>query len=416
MPGTTKLLTPEEAWARIASSLEPRAARQVPRARAGGLALAADLTATVDMPPADVSAMDGYAAAGAPPVGAPLPVAGTAAAGRPAGFELASGEVCKIMTGAMVPAGADRVIPVEKSDGGKRGDDSVVFTEIEPAGAHIRRHGEVTRRGQPVLAAGAPLTPAAISLAAAHGYGELPVLPPPTVAVLVTGDEVVPPESEPGPGQLRDSNSAFLLAAGRSLGLEPRFLGIAPDEAGELRALVGRGLESEVLLLSGGVSMGEFDLVEDVLAELGCETLFDQVAIQPGKPLVVARHGGGGNAGGWVFGLPGNPASVMVTFWLFVRPLLRRLMGFADAFWHGALAAELAAPLPAAKDRDRFLAAHVRFAGGRIVATPRLPRGSHDVAAYARGSALARVRPGAPAASAGDRCEVLPLANWMDEA
>ncbi|NJL27009.1 MAG: hypothetical protein HC897_03555, partial [Thermoanaerobaculia bacterium] len=140
-------------------------------------------------------------------------------------------------------------------------------------------------------------------------------------------DEVVPPEAEPGLGQLRDSNTAFLLAAGDTLGLGFRSLGIAPDRTDELREKITEGLESDVLLLCGGVSMGEFDLVEDVLAELGCRKLFDQVAIQPGKPLVAARH-----AGGWVFGLPGNPASVMVTFWLFVRPLLRRLMGSADGF------------------------------------------------------------------------------------
>lgn len=411
-PTRTALPTPEDAWTRIAARLAARTPRRVRRAEAAGLTLAADLEATVDMPPADVSAMDGYAAAGEPPVGVPLPVAGVAAAGRPPGFELAPGAVCKIMTGAVVPAGADRVIPVELSDGGG---ERVVFSAVEPAGCHIRRRGEVTRRGATALAAGAPLTPGAISLAAAHGHAELTVLPPPTVAVVVTGDEVVPPESEPGPGQLRDSNSAFLLAAGRSLGLEPRHLGIAPDDRDGLAALVARGLESEVLLLSGGVSMGEFDLVEDVLADLGCETLFDRVAIQPGQPLVAARHAGD-RGDGWVFGLPGNPASVMVTFWLFVRPLLRRLMGFDDGFWHGALAAELAAPLPASKGRDRFLAAHVRFAGGRIVATPQLPQGSHDVAAYARGSALVRVRPEAEAAPAGAPCEVLPLANWTDKA
>ncbi len=406
------MLSPEQAWRALEESFpeESRASRAVrlPRARAVGRTLARDLTATVDMPPADVSAMDGYACGGEMPLGRAVPVLATVAAGRVPDFELAPGTACKIMTGAVVPDGADRVIPVEKSDGGGA---AVVFTAGEDAGRHIRRGAEVTRRGDALLGQGALLTPGAISLAASHGYGELPVLPPPEVAVIVTGDEVVPAESEPAPGQLRDSNSAFLAAAGRTLGLEPDYLGIASDRIEDLRSFIARGMESEVLLLSGGVSMGEFDLVENVLAELGCRTLFDRVAIQPGKPLVAARH-----TGGWVLGLPGNPASVMVTFWLFVRPLLRRLMGRDDGFWHGALDAVADAELPAAKGRDRFLPVQVRFADGRIRVIPHAPRGSHDVVAYAGGTALVRLRPHAAAVAAGGHCEILPLVDWTDEA
>lgn len=390
-----------------------RRSRRWPRQRAAGRILAEDLAATVDVPPADVSAMDGYACAGEMPLGRAVAVVGTVAAGAPADFELEPGTAAKIMTGAVVPAGADRVIPVEKTvpDPGGGASGEVIFEASEAAGAHIRRGAEVCRRGEALLRAGALLTPGAISLAASHGYGELAVLTPPEVAVIVTGDEVVPPEALPGPGQLRDSNSAFLLAAGRSLGMDFRHLGIAPDRLEALRSTIGRGLESEVLLLSGGVSMGDFDLVEDVLAELGCERLFDRVAIQPGKPLVAARH-----AGGWVFGLPGNPASVMVTFWLFVRPLLRRMMGVEDGFWHGALGAELAGPLPASKDRDRFYPARVRFEDGSIRATPSLPRGSHDGVAYGSGSVLLRTRPGAGPKAPGERCELLPLVDWVDPA
>jgi molybdopterin molybdotransferase len=232
---------------------------------------------------------------------------------------------------------------------------------------------------------------------------------PPEVAVLTTGDEVVEPEFEPGPGQLRDSNSAFLLAAGADLGLRFERLGIASDDLADLREKISRGLEADVLLLTGGVSMGDFDLVEDVLVEKGCETLVDAVSIQPGKPLVVAHHDRG-----WAFGLPGNPASVMVTFYLFVRPLLRRLLGFDDAFWHGAVTAELLAPLPGARSRDRFLPASIAFDRRRLLATPHPPTGSHDVVAYARGTALVRIRQGAAPAAAGDACEVLPLVSWLE--
>jgi molybdopterin molybdotransferase len=224
------------------------------------------------------------------------------------------------------------------------------------------------------------------------------------VAVLATGDEVVPPEVEPAPGQLRDSHTDFLLAAGASLGLRFISLGIAPDRVEELRELTREGLRRDVLLLCGGVSMGELDLVEGVLAELGCRAVFDAVAIQPGKPLVFAVH-----PGGLVFGLPGNPASVMVGFWLFVRPALRRLLGHEEGWWSGAVAGTLAAPLPGARGRDRFLPAEIELRDGVLHVKPVVPRGSHDLAAYARGTALVRAQAGAPAAPAGAGCEVLPL-------
>jgi molybdopterin molybdotransferase len=168
--------------------------------------------------------------------------------------------------------------------------------------------------------------------------------------------------------------------------------------------------------------MGEYDLVEGVLQELRCHPLFDAVAIQPGKPLVAAvaaaHHEADGSVSGGhalVFGLPGNPASAIVCFWLFVRPALRRLLGRSDGFWQGALRGELAAPLPAGKkDRDRFLAAEVAFAGGRLEVTPAAPVGSHDLAAYARGTALVRIPPASPERVPGEECEVLPLVDWGD--
>jgi molybdenum cofactor synthesis domain-containing protein len=241
----------------------------------------------------------------------------------------------------------------------------------------------------------------------------------PAVAVLATGDEVVAPEEEPGPGRLRDSHTDFLLAAGATLGLRFTALGIAPDRAGELGEKVRAGLAADVLLICGGVSMGELDLVEGVLERLGCRRHLDAVAIQPGKPMVFATH-----PGGLVFGLPGNPASVMVDFWLFVRPALARLAGRRggpggsgnpgsdNAWWQPVVPATLAAPLPGAGARDRFLAAEVTWGAapdGGPLAHPLLNRGSHDLAAYAHGTALLRIRAGAPPAAAGARCEILPL-------
>ena len=395
------MIPPDEAWQRIAARLAPLAAEAVPRRSAAGRVLARPLTATVDVPGLDVSAMDGYALPGPVPIGEPRPVASAVVAGDPPGFELRPPAVARIMTGAPVPLGADRVLPVEQSDGGK---ETVVFRAEVPAGAHIRRRGEVLRAGDPLLPAGTLLTPGALALIATHGHPEVPVHRAPTVAVLTTGDEVVPPESEPAPGQLRDSHTDFLLAAGSRIGLRFEALGIAPDRVDELKALVEQGLRSDVLLLCGGVSMGEFDLVEGVLAEFGCQAQFDAVAIQPGKPLVFATH-----PGGLVFGLPGNPASVMVAFWLFVRPALRMLMGIEDGWWSGALAGTLTAPLPGSKSRDRFLPAEVQAREGRLFVTPRSPKGSHDLAAFGVGTALVRVREGAEPAGAGEECEVLWL-------
>lgn len=400
------MLTPEAAWKTISAQIEPLPEEDTPRQLAAGRVLYRDLIATVDMPPADVSAMDGYALCGDVAAGSRLPVTMTVAAGKPNPTVLRAGQAAKIMTGAVVPEGADRVIAIEQTDGGVQ---EVRVDAAAADGQHIRRAGEVVRRGRPLLPAGMVMTPGAVSLLASHGLASVATHRQPKVAVLATGDEVVPPEAEPLAGQLRNSNGPFLLAAGRTLGLEFHSLGIAPDRLPELRRRVAEGLRHDVTLLCGGVSMGDFDFGEQVLAELGCDILFDKVALQPGKPLVAARHR---ESGHWVLGLPGNPASVMVTFWLFARPLLRRLQGLQDGFWQGALNACLDAPLAAGKDRDRFLAASVRAVDGVLHVTPHAPQGSHDVVSYAGGSGLVRIRPGAVAAGVGDACEVLPLADW----
>ncbi len=395
------ILSPEDAWRRLARGLVPLRSEPVARRQALGRVLAEAVYADVDLPPCDMSAMDGYAIADPVEPDETLPVTATIAAGDRPGHRLEPHTAVRIMTGAPVPSGTEAVVPVEQTDAGSK---IVRFTAASESGAHIRRHGEVVRSGDEILAAGTPTNPAVLGLLAAHGVHELAVHSAPRVATLATGDEIRPPEQRLEPGQLRDTHTDFLLAAGTTLNLDFSALGIARDDLPDLSRSIAKGLEHEVLLISGGVSKGIFDLVEDVLASHGCETLFDSVAIQPGKPLVAARH-----ERGWVFGLPGNPASAMVCFWLFVRPFLRRLMGFEDGFWHGALRAELAAPLPGAKDRDRFLAASIEIGEGRILATPRPPKGSHDVIAYGHGSALVRVRARSQPAAPGEDCEVLLL-------
>ncbi|MCP4200363.1 MAG: molybdopterin molybdotransferase MoeA [bacterium] len=394
-------ISPEEAWRWLAEGLGPQAPETVSRRRAAGRVLAAPVRATVDLPPCDMSAMDGYAVSEPVTAGSSLPVTATIAAGDGPGHILTAGSAVRIMTGAPVPAGSEAVVPVEQTDAGET---TVTFSAASQSGAHIRQHGEVVRAGDEILSTGTPVTATVLGLLAAHGTAEIEVYGVPRVATLSTGDEILPPEEEPGPGQLRDTHADFLLAAGRTLHLEFQALGIARDNEADLARHIEQGLEHDVLLISGGVSKGIFDLVEDVLARYGCRTLFDAVAVQPGKPLVAARH-----ENGWVFGLPGNPASAIVCFHLFVRPFLRTMLGFEDGYWHGALRAQLAAPLPGARKRDRFVSASVRTEDGRILVTPHSPQGSHDVIAYGHGSALVRITAHSEPTAPGESCEVLLL-------
>ena len=396
------MLDPETAWERLLPHLAPLPPQRLARSLAAGRVLAEALLATTDLPPCDLSALDGFALAGDAPPDGWYPVAGTRFAGDPVGATLTAGQAMRIMTGSAIPAGADRVVGVEETAAaGER------MRVTAPVAAHaaIRRQGEVVRRGAALLPAGTLLTPAALALLASQGIGEVTIHRPPRLALQLTGNEIVPPAETPGPGQLRDSHSDFLLAELARLGLAVRSLGIARDEPEALAQSLERGLDgTDVLLCCGGVSMGEADFLVPALARLGCETLFHGVAIQPGKPLLAARRGAQ-----LVFGLPGNPASVMVAYWLFVRPALARLMGSTAGFWDSALPGTLAAPLGAGKRRDRFVPATWRLDGGRPLLTPISPQGSHDLLAFGRATALLRIRAGAAAATAGSACEWLRL-------
>ena len=392
---TDSLITPEEAWRRLEPNLAPLASTLVPRRLSWRRVLAADLEADIDVPSQDVSAMDGYAV-GPGPTATRLSVVGTLAAGDRPGFELTPGTAVRIMTGAPVPQGADRVIPVELTDGG---DSEVEIRGATASGAHIRRGGEVIKSGQPLLAAGTVISAATLATLATHGISPLEVHRPPSVAVITTGDEVVPPSVTPAPGQLRDSHTDFLLAAGHGLALDFDSLGIVSDDPDALAERVSSGMRSDVLIIGGGVSKGAFDWVDSTLAACGCESLFHNIAIQPGKPLLAAKH-----PRGLVFGLPGNPNAVMVTFSLFVRPALRRLMGYADGFWHAPRPGVLAGPLPGAKDRDRFIPATCALSLAGDSLSPLPARGSHDMGAFAAADALIRVPAGSEPRVAGDAC------------
>ncbi len=395
---------PEIAWKTLESHLRPLSPGVLPRRLTLGRVLASSVKATVDLPFAHVSAMDGYALKGEIALNQPIPVAGVIAAGDPPGTVLPEGQAMRIMTGAPLPIGSDRVIPVELSDGGHH---EVCFNQDTPKGAHVRLKGEVVRAGEPLLEAGTPLTPSALSLLASHGFDAFPIHRSPRVAILTTGDEVIPPDQEPQPGQLRDSHTDFLMAAGRCLHLKFSSLGIAPDEKEALRELIQQGLKHDILLLGGGVSKGEFDYVEETLESLGVEILVESVAMKPGKPLVIARH-----PGGFVFGLPGNPGSVMCTFWLFVYPAIQRLMGHEASFWDRPIPVRLTSPLSGARGRDRFVTAQLEYTESGILATPLKSRGSHDMISWANADALVRISADTERVEAGDTVEATLLPSF----
>jgi len=303
--------------------LEPA---RVPLADAVGLALAEDVASDVDMPPFDKSAMDGFAviAADLAALPATLPVAQEIPAGAVPTGPLLPGQCARIMTGAPLPQGADSVVRIEDTTPGPE-PRRVTFAKPIAAGANVCRQAEDVARGDLVLRAGHVVRPLEVPTLAACGLAQVPVYRRPTVAVLSTGDEVVPVAQVPGPGQIRDANSAYVAARLRLLGIEAALLGIAPDEPAGLKAALAEGMKCDALAVSGGVSAGDFDLVPGILAELGTEVLFDSVAMQPGRPTVFGRCGRTA-----VFGLPGNPVSVVVGTELFLVPALRAMMGYRD--------------------------------------------------------------------------------------
>jgi molybdopterin molybdotransferase len=318
------VLTPDAARARILAALAgiaPLPGERVPLAAALGRALAEDLVATGDLPPFDLSTMDGYAlrAADAPGPGARLPVAFEIFAGRPAAGPLPPGRCCRIYTGAPLPEGADAV---EMQEEVGRAGRAAVFGRAAERGRFVRRRGSDLADGAVALPAGTLLDAGAIGLAAGLGRTELLLARRPRVAILPTGDELVPPGCSPGPGQIRESNGAALAAAVRDAGAEPILLAPARDDAASIAASLEAARGLDVLVTAGGVSVGAKDLVRAALAAAGARLDFWRVAMRPGKPFTFGLWGRTA-----VFGLPGNPVSALVTFELFARPALRRLAG-----------------------------------------------------------------------------------------
>jgi len=369
-----------------------------------GRVVARDVFSDTDWPPFETSAMDGYAVrmADVSSPGAPLlERAAAVAAGDVLPGPLRPGEAVRVMTGAPLPAGTEAVIPVESA----RREEGRVMFQVEPVrGAHIRRRGESIREGSRVVSAGRRATPGDIALAALAGAETLTVFTRARVAIAVTGNELVPAGEKPRPGQIRDSNGPMLASLCRAGGWTAVSRRRVADEAAGVAALFdSAGKEEDVLVTSGGVSAGDFDLLPGIARRQGFEILFHGVSVRPGKPIAFARRGGTL----W-FGLPGNPVSSSVCFHLFVRFALGRLEGDPSP---GALrvAARLARDLPANGARETYRDAILENAGGVAHAEPLVSAGSHDIATHARANALILVPAGAAPQPAGSTVECLLL-------
>jgi molybdopterin molybdotransferase len=309
------------------------------------------------------------------------------------------------MTGAPVPEGADAVQMVEQT---RLQGERVTLLEGVAPGLNIAPRGSEVREGDVVLRSGTRLDPAAVAVAATVGRTRLLVGTRPRVAVIATGDELVHPSERPGPGRIRNSNLFSLGAQCLETGASVRTLGVAADSEASIRELLDAGRNADVVLFSGGVSMGRFDLVENVLAERGIRVLVDAVALKPGKPLVF----GVGEHGKLVFGLPGNPVSTMVTFELFVRPALARLEG-ARGELSPVLKARLVSPLSSRGPRRAYLPGWVSSLEGELTARPIDTRGSADIVAYAKANALLIVPEDRDRIEGGDQVLVKPLRSFL---
>lgn len=364
-----------------------------------GLVLAQEIKTDREYPPFDRSTRDGYAVRSqeAKP-GTSLKCAGEIKAGDTVTEALTAGTCVQIMTGAAVPSGADAVVMVEYT---QRDGELVQVERAAQSGQNIVPRGSEARVGQTILKPGMHLGFAELALAAQVGATQLQCAKRPRVAILSTGDEVVLVDQQPGAFQIRNSNSVSLAAQVRIAGGEPIVLGNAADRVEDLGEKIERGLKEDALVLTGGVSMGKYDLVESVLKALGAEFFFDAVAIRPGKPAVFATcHGKP------VFGLPGNPVSSMVTFQLFVAPAIDLLSG-AEAHPLPLLEARLAEPLNERPGLAHFLPARIEWHGAEPQVSAIKWQGSGDIAALAEANCFLVVPAEREKIASGERVSVL---------
>jgi molybdopterin molybdotransferase len=397
------MLSVEEALELVASHCSPLAPRHVPLAESLGLTLAADNARDIDSPPYDKAMMDGYAVRSADRA-AERRIIEEIAAGAVPSVALSAGTASRIMTGAPIPEGADAVIPVEQTELVDATTVRLQQTE-PPIGQHVLPRGAAMRAGDTVLQRGAVIRPIEIAILAETGHDYVSVAPRPRLAILPTGNELIDISQKPAAGQIRNSNGAMLVAAGSRAEAKAVELLVARDTREELTSQIQLGLKADVLVLSGGVSAGKFDLVPQVLAELGVEQVFHKIALRPGKPLWFGikripaaandpassiLHPASSPRTTLVFGLPGNPVSSLVCFELFVRPALASLAGrgFAQL---SSIPAKLNHYYDHVGGRAACLPARLRIEGVET-AVDILPwQGSADLATLAGANGLIRL-------------------------
>lgn len=402
------MLSFEEALELIEASVQPAVATTVRLADSLGLALAAAIVSDSDSPPFDKALMDGFAVR-ASDLADPetcFEIVGELTAGQVPDRVVGTREAVRIMTGAPIPDGSDAVVRIEDAvvEGGQ-----VRFAgDPVPAGRNVLRRGTAMRRGEAVIPAGRVLRAQELGLLAELGRASVPVIPRPSVALLATGDELVPVEQTPGPGQIRNSNETMLQGQLSQMGCDVDPLGIARDDAEVLGELIRKGLEHDVLCLSGGVSMGRLDLVPAALASCGVREVFHKVHLKPGKPIWYGVLDAEDGRRRHIFGLPGNPVSSMVCCELFVQTAVRRLSGRAPGRPVPA-PAKLAAAYEQRSDRPTFLPARCE-AGleGRSV-TPIGWKGSADLRSTVDANCMAYFPAGPQDYSAG---EIVDIYTW----
>ena len=366
-----------------------------------GRVLAEDVRADRDYPPFHRATRDGFAVRSADIAGTStkIRVIGESKAGTPFPGTVGHGQCVQIMTGAGVPAGADAVVMLEHT---RATNGDVVIERNIRAGENIVASGSEAKANQVVLPRGTRLGYAELAMAAQVGHTDVQVYRRPRVAVLSTGDEVVAIERPPGPFEIRNSNGVSLEAQAQLAGAEPVPLGNAPDRAEELRALIEKGLKNDILVLSGGVSAGKYDLVEGALRDLGAEFFFDAIAIRPGRPAVFCSRGNT-----LIFGLPGNPVSTMVTFELLVLPAID-IRGGLGPRPLPLFKAKLARPVTQKAVLTHFLPARVSWPEGEPVVEELPWQGSGDIIAVAQANCFLVVPETKLSLAVGDWVEVLP--------
>ncbi|MGE5275665.1 MAG: gephyrin-like molybdotransferase Glp [Acidobacteriota bacterium] len=395
------MITVAEALSRIAR-FEPLGTEEVPVAQAGGRVLAREIRADCDWPPFETSAMDGYAVR-LEDVSSPGALlaerALSVAAGDPPPPPIATGEAVRVMTGAAIPENTEAVIPVEQS---RREQGRVRFETVPAPGAHLRRRGESIAAGKSLVLPGRRLTPTDVALAAMAGADPVTVFRMPRIAIAATGNELVAAGRRPGPGQLRDSNGPMLASLCRERGWRARLESrVADDAAGVDRLFARAGSAEDLLLTTGGVSAGDFDLLPAAAERAGFEILFHGVSLRPGKPVALGRRG----AALWL-GLPGNPVSTAVCFHLFGREVAGRLEGDSCPA-PPRVTARLSRPLPAAGPRETYRDARWEIVDGESRVEPLRSAGSHDIGAHSGANAFIRIPAGSPPLEAGAGVECL---------